>query len=159
MSYRNISFPGHGPGPSLAALGVIATMCLASTSGEALGGEVLVAATHLPAGVLIEPGHLTLRDGEPDPGVLSSRAAAIGLESRVSLFQGRPIRASDLGPPTLIQRNAIVSLVFRRGTLSIHTEGRALDKGGMGDRIRVMNLDSRRTVFATVAGANLVEAR
>ena len=145
--------------PSPAAFGLLAAMSLAGAPGAALGGEVLIAADHVPAGVMIEAAHLALRDGDPGPGVLSSPASAIGMESRITIYKGRPIRAVDLGPPTLIRRNAIVSLVFRRGALSIHTEGRALDQGGRGDRIRIMNLDSRRTVFATVAGPNLAEAR
>ena len=40
----------------------------------------------------------------------------------------------------------------------IATEGRALDRAGVGERLRVMNLGSRNTVTGTVAedGAVLV---
>ena len=143
---------------SPAMLGLMAGLALGAP-GAALGGELVVATHHVPVGVLIQPEHLEVRDGEAGPGFLSSRAAAVGMETRVTIYKGRPIRMTDLGPPTLIQRNAVVSLVFRRGALSIHTEGRALDRGALGDRIRIMNIDSRRTVFATVAGPNLAEAR
>lgn len=159
MFHPTMGAPAGGASITPAALGVVAAFCLASLPVEALGGEILVAAQNLPAGVVIEPSHLAVRDGEAAPGVLSSRVAAVGLESRVALFKGRPIRSVDLGPPTVIRRNAIVSLVFRRAALTISTEGRALDEGAVGDRIRIMNIDSRRTVFATVIGPNLAEAR
>ncbi|MEM9725573.1 MAG: flagellar basal body P-ring formation chaperone FlgA [Pseudomonadota bacterium] len=150
---------GGGARGSLAALGVVASLSLAALPGDAFGAEVVVAASNVPAGVVLGPEHLTLADGAPGPGLLLDREKAVGLESRVALFRGKPIRTADLAPPTLVRRNAIISLVFRRGALSIRTDGRALDAGAAGERIRIMNLDSRRTVFATVVGPNLAEAR
>jgi flagella basal body P-ring formation protein FlgA len=50
-----------------------------------------------------------------------------------------------------VDRNQMVSLVFRSSGLTILTEGRALDRGGVGDVIKVMNLASRTTVTGTIA--------
>jgi flagella basal body P-ring formation protein FlgA len=44
-----------------------------------------------------------------------------------------------------------VSLVYRRGPLSILAEGRALGRGGVGDSVRVINIASRATVTGLVA--------
>lgn len=149
------------PRPAIPAalLGATAGLLLAGAPLTGLAGEVVIAATTVPAGVVLEPAHIAVVSGEPAPGVLSERSAALGMETRVALYQGRPIRAADLGPRTLVARNALVSLVFRRGALTIRTDGRALEPGAKGDRIRIMNLDSRRTVTATVIGPNLAEAR
>jgi flagellar basal body P-ring formation protein FlgA len=68
----------------------------------------------------------------------------------VTIYAGRPIRAADIGAPALVERNQIVPLVYAAGGLQITAEGRALDRGGEGDVIRVMNLSSRVQVTGIV---------
>lgn len=90
------------------------------------------------------------------PGALADPAEALGLEARVTIYPGRPIRAEDLGPPALVDRNQIVPLVYETGGLSILTEGRALERGGEGDLIRIMNIGSRTTVSGRVGADGVV---
>ncbi|MGO4906716.1 flagellar basal body P-ring formation chaperone FlgA [Pseudorhodobacter sp. W20_MBD10_FR17] len=85
------------------------------------------------------------------PGALVAPADAIGLEARVTLYPGRPIRSADVGPPAVVERNQIVTLIYSLGGLGITTEGRALGRGSMGDVIGVMNLSSRKTVVGQLA--------
>ncbi len=84
------------------------------------------------------------------PGALSDPDQAIGLESRVVLYAGRPIRAHDLTEPAVIERNQIVPMIYLTGTLQIATEARAMERAGVGARVRAMNLASRTTVTGTV---------
>lgn len=91
------------------------------------------------------------------PGALSDPALALGQEARVTIYAGRPLREGDIGPPALVERNAIVALIYQRGTLEISTEGRALDRGGTGDVIRVMNLASRATITGRVDSLGQVQ--
>lgn len=81
----------------------------------------------------------------------------VGLEAKVTLYAGRPISLSNIGPPAMIERNQIVRLVFKSQGLTIVADGRALDRAAIYDRVRVMNLSSRTTVFGTVMGNGLVE--
>lgn len=74
----------------------------------------------------------------------------IGQEARVALYAGQPIRLDDIGPPALVIRNQMVSVSFSGQGLEIVTEGRAMERGAIGDRIRIMNLASRATVFGQV---------
>jgi len=94
------------------------------------------------------------------PGAMTDPAQVIGQEARVTLYAGRPILETSLGAAAVIERNQTVSLVFRSSGLSILTEGRALDRGGVGDQIKVMNLASRTTVTGTIApdGSVMVNA-
>ena len=85
------------------------------------------------------------------PNALGLVSDAVGQEARVSIYAGRPILASDLGAPTVVERNQIVPLVYQSGALAILTEGRALARGGVGDVILVMNLASRSTVSGRIA--------
>lgn len=111
--------------------------------------ESLVATRTIRAKTLIAPEDLTLVSAEL-PGALSDPALAVGLEARVSIYAGKPVRPGDLGPPTLVERNQLVTLVYVSGGLAISTEGRALARGADGDQIRVMNLGSRNTVMGRI---------
>lgn len=84
------------------------------------------------------------------PDALTEASLAIGQEARVAIYAGRPIRAADLGPMAVIERNQVIPLSYQAGGLAIVTEGRALARGAEGDVIPVMNLSSRSKVFGTV---------
>ena len=103
---------------------------------------------------VIGPANVRLVAGDT-PGAILDLAAAIGMEARVNLYPGRPIRPGDLREPAVINRNEIITLQYDANGLLIVTEGRALDRAGIGERLRVLNLSSRTTVTATVQGAGL----
>ena len=120
--------------------------------------QTVVASHTIRANTVLASGDLTVV-GKTIPGALQDIETAIGREARVVLYAGRPIRADQLGAPALVDRNDIVSLVFRRGGLAISTEGRALDRGGLKDRIKVMNLGSRSIVEGEVIAPSTVLVR
>ncbi len=111
--------------------------------------ETLVPVRTIPAQSVITPADIQTSDLIV-PGALTDPDAVIGMEARVALFPGRPILPGDLSLPATVERNAIVPLVYAAGNLHITTEGRALDRAGPGDLIRVMNLASRNTVTARI---------
>lgn len=122
---------------------------LALFAGPALAEMVVVPARTLPPRTTIAPEDLLLRELEV-AGAVADPALVVGLETRVALYAGRPVRPGDVGPPAIVERNAIVALIYDRGGLRIATEGRAMDRAGPGDVIRVMNLASRATVSARI---------
>ncbi|WP_241462573.1 flagellar basal body P-ring formation chaperone FlgA [Tateyamaria sp. ANG-S1] len=103
----------------------------------------------LRPGTVITAQDLVLRDVELS-GAFDRLSDVVGQEARIALYAGRPIPFDAVGPPAIINRNQIVPLFFNVGTLSISTDGRALERGGIGDRVRVMNLSSRATLFGFV---------
>lgn len=111
--------------------------------------ESVVATRTIRAKAMIVPEDLTLVNAEL-PGALTDLAAAVGQEARVSIYAGKPVRPGDLGPPTLVERNQVVTLIYVAGGLAISTEGRALGRGSAQDTIRVMNLGSRTTVSGRI---------
>lgn len=133
----------------LLALTVIAAPACADT--------VFAKRTMRPATILT-PDDLFVR-GSSIPGAIEDPNEAIGMETRVALYAGRPVRIGDIGPPALIERNQIVTLRFAQSGLVIATEGRALMRGGDGDRVRIMNLSSRTTVWGQVQGDGTVLVR
>jgi flagellar basal body P-ring formation protein FlgA len=129
----------------LPVLGLLAGLAPVATLAESL-----VAARTLRPRERIEDADVTLVAARI-PGALDDAAAAIGLEVRRTIYAGRPVTADLIGPPALVERNALVTLVVDRGGLRITAEGRALDRGGAGDRVAVMNLASRTTLSGVVA--------
>lgn len=123
-------------------------------AGPALA-ENVVATRTIPAGSIIGPEDVTLVDAVL-PGALADLSLALGQETRTAIYAGRPVRASDLGPPTLVERNQSVPLIYRSGGLAISTEGRALARGSVGEVIRIMNLGSRTTVSGRIGADGAV---
>lgn len=93
------------------------------------------------------------------PGALGDPTLAVGLEARVAIYAGRPVRLEDLGPPTLVGRNQIVPLIYVSAGLAIATEGRALARGSEGDVIKVINVASRATVSGQIGPDGAVYVR
>ena len=98
---------------------------------------------------VLSAADLTLSE-EETLGALTSIEEAVGKEARVTLYTGRPILASQLGAPALVERNQLVRMTYSDGPLSITTEGRALDRAGVGEEVRVMNMTSRQVVTGQV---------
>lgn len=120
--------------------------CLVATSAAA---ETVVPTRTLRPGTVITAADLTIRD-EVQAGMFGHVSDVVGQEARTALYAGRPIPFEAIGAPAVVNRNQIVPLFFNAGGLSIATEGRALERGGVGDRVRVMNLSSRSTLFGFV---------
>lgn len=92
-------------------------------------------------------------------GAFQSVSDAVGLEAKKTLYPGRPVMIGDLGPVSVIDRNELVQLIFKQGTLRITAEGRALGRAAIGQRIKVMNSDSKMTVTGVVVAPTIVEVQ
>lgn len=114
-----------------------------------LAAESLVAVRTLPAMTVIAPEDIMLVDAKI-PNALTEASPAIGRETKIAIYAGRPIRAADLSSPTVVERNGVVPLIYSEGPLNIRTEGRALARGTAGETIRIMNLSSRTTVSGRI---------
>lgn len=136
-------------------LGLIISLCCV---GSVALADIVVTTRTIRPGEIVSYGDLETKQTEA-VGAIADAALIFGQEARVALFPGRPIRFDDIGPPALVDRNQIVTLVFRHGGLEILTEGRALGRGADGDFIRVMNLASRTTITGRIGPDGTVEVR
>ncbi len=84
--------------------------------------------------------------------IIVDRAGLIGMAARRSLAPDRPVRRADIERPKLVERNAIVSIVYRVHGLVLRASGRALGEGALGESVPVLNTQSKRTIYAEVAG-------
>lgn len=111
--------------------------------------DTVLAATAIRAGSILTSVDLKMSDVQI-AGALRDKEQAIGRQTNRNLFPGHAVFSKDLKKPSLIKRNQLVTLAFNQNGLSIVTEGRALEEGAVGDRIRVLNASSRSTVIGTV---------
>ena len=68
----------------------------------------------------------------------------------------QPIRSSEIGSPTLVQRNSQVTVSLQNGQMNVMMRGTALDDGSEGQIVRVLNPSSKKIIQGTVRGAGLV---
>lgn len=117
--------------------------------------DSLVATRVIEAKSLVTAEDVTLVAAEI-PGALTSAEAALGQSARVTIYPGRPLRAEDIAPPALVDRNQIVVLVYRHGPLEIRTEGRSLSRGAEGEVVEALNLVSRARVSGRIGADGAV---
>lgn len=137
---------------------LISSFLLLIATTLTVAAQTVVAAHGIRARSIIIADDLVTLD-QVTIGAITSISDVIGLEARVNLYAGRAIRASDIGTPAILERNQLVIMIFKTGLLSISAEGRVLDRAGVGDLVRVMNLDSRLTVTGRVMQNGTIEVR
>lgn len=132
-------------------------MALALMAQAAQADIVVATRTIRPTTVLL-PSDVTIVAGTRI-GTFERVEDVVGQEARVALYAGRPVLIDSIGPPALVDRNQIVALRYQNGGLTITTDGRALERGGIGDRVRIMNLSSRATLFGYVQEDGSIKVR
>ena len=128
---------------------LLLALVLATGPVAALAETVIATRTIRPQSIIM-PEDIALSEANI-AGMFTHPDEVVGQEARAAIFAGRPIGPSDIGPPALVDRNQIVLLTYRKGAVTIVTEGRALGRGGVGDMVRAMNLASRSTVSGFVS--------
>jgi len=81
----------------------------------------------------------------------------IGQTVRRAIPANKLLRENDITVPVMIAKGSIVSITYKSGRLLLTMQGRALENGGAGETIRLMNQKSKKTVFAKVINDGLVE--
>jgi flagella basal body P-ring formation protein FlgA len=132
---------------------------VAAPEPEADGIDVPVLARRLRPGEVIAAGDIawtTLPASRVDAGIAIDPEELIGMGVRRVLNPDQPVRAADLRAPVVVGRGSAVSMVLETPGLRVTARGRALEDGALGQAIRVVNVDSNRTVDAVVTGPNTV---
>jgi flagellar basal body P-ring formation protein FlgA len=88
---------------------------------------------------------------------IGSTAEAIGRVARQPLRPGQPVRHADIAKPELIKRDDNVTVVYEVPGIVLTTRGKALEGGGEGDVISVLNLQSKRNVQGIVTAPGRVD--
>ncbi len=136
-------------------------VCLALAAAPAVAADLpaVFAKRTLRVGALVTAADVELRPlaEHRAGGVATALDAVVGQEVRRNLYVNRPVMLADVGAPTVVQRNSLVTLAYASGGLILTAVGRAIDSAGLHELIRVVNIDSRATVVGRVTGPGMVQ--
>lgn len=89
--------------------------------------------------------------------VITDPEAVLGKRTRRAIGSKTVLRANLVEFPPLVRRGDVVVIVAETRGLKITALGQVKKKGALGDRIPVMNFDSRKVLYARVMDANTVK--
>ena len=124
--------------------------------------EIPVLTRRMMSGEVIGEGDIEwvkTRTARLQGDVISDAGQLIGLAAKRGLRAGQPIRTAEVRTPRLISKGQIVTLVVKTPAMTLTSQGRALDEGGRGDVIRIINTQSRTTVEGTINRTGVVTVR
>jgi len=93
----------------------------------------------LPAAIVTDPG------------------AVLGKRTRRAIGAQTPLRADLIELPPLVKRGDLVVIVAETNGLKITTLGQVKKRGRLGERIPVINMDSKKVLYARVIDSNTVK--
>lgn len=134
---------------------------LTSAEVDAAAQMVVTLARSVAKGVVLTTEDVTLAPAGariPD-GIFTDPDDVIGRRTRAAIGEGRAVLLRQLEPDWMVAKGNPVVLVASAGGLSVSAPAEALEDGGMGDVIRVLNLSSQREVKVVVTGQNSVMAQ
>lgn len=133
----------------LTLIAFVVLLCAASPVAYAAStGDQVTTTRALQRGTVLRPRDVTGPYAEED---------YVGLELIRSVRSGAALTPRHVREPLLVRRNETVTIVFRQGPLVMETTGRAMDEGGEGARISVINSSSRKRIMGRIIAAGTVE--
>jgi len=121
--------------------------------------QVPVLARPVPPGQVIGERDLAAIEMRADRiglTVVTDTGSIVGMTPARPIAAGQPIGTQDIRRPVVVTRNSTVTMVYSLPGVTLTAMGKAMDEGGLGDTIRISNLQSRNVVTAIVEGADLV---
>jgi flagella basal body P-ring formation protein FlgA len=110
---------------------------------------VVIATRRLALGEVIGPADarlLRLLAERARPGHAQLLEQVVGQELRRPMSAEQGFSLVDLGPPAVVQKNALVTLLLDAPGIQLSAQGRALESAARGATVPVMNLMSRSIV-------------
>jgi flagella basal body P-ring formation protein FlgA len=98
-----------------------------------------------------------LKDSRIGTSVVVASSDLVGHSVRSPLRPGTPVRATQIRKPVVVAKGSLVLLVLERQGMALSARARALEDGGVGEIIRVSNLQSSTVVEGTISGPGRVD--
>ena len=121
--------------------------------------EALVPTRAIAQGELVRASDLVPArrpKSEAAPNVIHEAEQAVGMVAKHALRAGQAVRQSDLAKQEVVARNGSVTISYEVPGVTVSIRGQALEPGAQGDLINVLNVQSKKTLQATVTGPGRV---
>lgn len=89
--------------------------------------------------------------------IITQKADVIGKRIKRNLKPGSVLRKDFVTLPPVVKKGDLVLIIAQTKGLRISTQGIVKERGRAGDRIRVVNLDSNKTIYARVKNSSTVQ--
>lgn len=158
--YVKVGFTQVQQAPSANAKPASPVPQTATTAPAPESRMVLVAASNLTAGQLLQPEMFKLEKMDADKMNRSYLFEATGLEGQElirAMRAGEAIRNVDMRPAIMVKRGELVQLtVGKPGEFQISVRLEAMQDGHLGEQIKLRNAESGRILGGVVTGKGLV---
>lgn len=121
--------------------------------------EIPVAIRDIRRGTLVTDRDyhwVTVNEHEINGDVLYDDYDIEGLVARRTVRAGQAFRDRDLRTPIVVDRGKIVTIKLNTPYMQLSAKGKALEKGGAHETIKVVNTLSNKTILATIVDADTV---
>lgn len=122
----------------------------------ARGRPVVVVTRALRRGDVLAAGDVEVRSSQGAAG-FSDVSQVLGKQLVRALRPGAPVGPQDLKSVPLVARGDLVRIVARVGGVVASTTGKSLETAGLGDLVRVENLQTGRLLTGTLQEGGVVE--
>ena len=95
----------------------------------------------------------------PQAKALRDLVDVVGYRAARNIPMGRAVTANFVVKPPLIEKGDRVMIIVQKGLMKITAHGIAREKGFKDGFVEVINVQSKKTVFARVVDSNTVEVR
>jgi len=123
--------------------------------------EAAIAMRSLTRGEVIKEGDVTI-ERRPRSEFTESPAPVVDIVGRAvrgNVRAGQLLRAVDVMKPEIVKRNEMVMLHYEMPGLALTMRGQAMDGGGEGDVVNVLNPSTKKTIQAIVTAAGHVTVK
>ena len=124
-------------------------------------GQVVAARRSLKKGWIVGQEDITVKSvdvSDLPSNFVRDPAAVLGMRIQKTVSALQVFRSDMVSPSPLVKRGDIVQIVIESKRLRVRTIGEVKDASGCrGDRIRVINVDSQKGVYARVIDAKTVQ--
>jgi flagella basal body P-ring formation protein FlgA len=115
--------------------------------------NIIVTAESLARGKILTENdfkHLEYDVSKLPAGYIVDASYGVGMELKRRLSGGVPLTTTMMRKPKIIKRGQQVSIIAKAGNVEVRMSGKALAHGAVGERIRVLNLKSKKKLEGIV---------
>ncbi len=117
--------------------------------------DVVVADRDLKKGMIMLEEYLRVEPRVAGPGfgaLITDYSKIVGKQLNRNVRAGGSLRESFVSSPKMIRSGEMVSVIATSGAMTITARGKAKQDGNHGDWIKVVNIESKKTINAKVTG-------
>ena len=86
------------------------------------------------------------------PDTVTKLEDLVGMSSRRGLRPNEIVRQSDIERPILVERGSLITITLHHGPMALSAQGKALERGALGDVVQIVNRRSNTVFEGEVTG-------